>query len=997
MKKRKILVLFPVLGLLLSGCTFQEALGNVKDWTNGHIIDPIKNLINGGEKEEQKDDEDDPTPTPSPSEVVLSSVEFKSGPKTVKVGESVDPSSVKLTATYSDASTKEVAAEKVTVDTSVAAENVEGIAEYQGKTAAFTINVIEAPDTEHAGTEEDPFSAEDAVAVANSLGEGQVTEESYYIKGVVEDLEEAFNPSYGNYSFRFVGGFVAWRLKFGPNYEKLAEGAVEAGDTVTVYAQIQLFGNSKTPETKGGYITKIEKPAIDAKLVEVTLEGNPQTTYLAGAAYNHDGLSAIAHYDNGETQDVSLAADWEISKETAELGDETITISVTYLEFGASMAITVTVQDNTNPVHAGTEEDPYDGYDAVIVAGKLTSGQATEDSYYIKGEVINFEENFNPTYGNYSFKIEGGFIGWRLKNGPEFALFEEGDLQVGDTVTMYAQIQAYGNDCKPETKGGYIVSIERPVVDVEGVSLDRNELNMEVGMPDETLVATVAPANATNKAVTWESSNSEVATVSEGVVHAVAAGDAVITVKSVADSTKTAACSVHVTQPEKELTSIEVTTMPTVEYTEGDLLDLTGMVVTLHYNDQSSAEITSGWTTNIAADHELTLEDVSLVVSYGGFDADPIALTITAKPQPVHEGTAEDPYTIHDCEIVYANAKLEQGKDIGAEIYVTGTILADPAATIADGRGRLYIGDSSSENSLYIYNINNVGGSANLTLADIPAGSEILAKGTLKNYNGMQLCYVKNVANCEFISIDKPFVAPETVTITSGSELGVGSSMNLAATVGPEGAAQDVEWSIVSEGEFATLSDGVLTGVAAGEVTVRATAKGYENVYAEKTITISSTVVPTEQAIYTLDGTVTGGSSGYAEASAITQGDVEWAVVGNTTMNPWRIGGKNLSGVDRTVTSKSAFSDDITKVVVTTGTKTLSAVNSVTLLVGTTEGASDVDSIQLTQNLVSASLEFARPEGHSWANCYFTVVFNVNAASSNQYIQLLAVTLYAMK
>lgn len=60
MKKRKILVLFPLLGLLLSGCTFQEGYTTTKNWISDHIIQPIKNLFNknkdsGGGSDSGKD------------------------------------------------------------------------------------------------------------------------------------------------------------------------------------------------------------------------------------------------------------------------------------------------------------------------------------------------------------------------------------------------------------------------------------------------------------------------------------------------------------------------------------------------------------------------------------------------------------------------------------------------------------------------------------------------------------------------------------------------------------------------------------------------------------------------------------------------------------------------------------------------------------------------------------------------------------------------------
>ena len=68
-------------------------------------------------------------------------------------------------------------------------------------------------------------------------------------------------------------------------------------------------------------------------------------------------------------------------------------------------------------------------------------------------------------------------------------------------------------------------------VSVTGVSLDKTSAELEVGGTLK-LTATVEPANATNKDVSWSSSAENVATVENGTVTAVAAGTAVITVKT---------------------------------------------------------------------------------------------------------------------------------------------------------------------------------------------------------------------------------------------------------------------------------------------------------------------------------------------------------------------------------------------------------------------------------------------------------------------------------
>jgi len=83
-------------------------------------------------------------------------------------------------------------------------------------------------------------------------------------------------------------------------------------------------------------------------------------------------------------------------------------------------------------------------------------------------------------------------------------------------------------------------------VQVTGVTLNKTSLSLAVG-GSETLTVNVVPTNATNKTVTWSSSDTAKATVSNnGLVTAIAEGTATITVKT-ADGNKTATCAVTVT------------------------------------------------------------------------------------------------------------------------------------------------------------------------------------------------------------------------------------------------------------------------------------------------------------------------------------------------------------------------------------------------------------------------------------------------------------------
>lgn len=86
-------------------------------------------------------------------------------------------------------------------------------------------------------------------------------------------------------------------------------------------------------------------------------------------------------------------------------------------------------------------------------------------------------------------------------------------------------------------------------VAVMGISLNKSSTSIAKDA-SETLLATVVPANASNKAVTWSSNKEAVATVDgDGKVTAVGYGTTVITVTTV-DGNKTASCTVTVSKQE---------------------------------------------------------------------------------------------------------------------------------------------------------------------------------------------------------------------------------------------------------------------------------------------------------------------------------------------------------------------------------------------------------------------------------------------------------------
>ena len=121
-------------------------------------------------------------------------------------------------------------------------------------------------------------------------------------------------------------------------------------------------------------------------------------------------------------------------------------------------------------------------------------------------------------------------------------------------------------------------------VAVESVTLDKSSVELDLnGTTTATLTATVTPDNATDKTVTWTTSDANVATVENGVVTAKKVGTATITAKA---GEKSATCEVTVTD------STPVTpTMPTKGTVIVDAVD--GKVVIYADSKDASAIATN--------------------------------------------------------------------------------------------------------------------------------------------------------------------------------------------------------------------------------------------------------------------------------------------------------------------------------------------------------------------------------------------------------------------
>ena len=141
---------------------------------------------------------------------------------------------------------------------------------------------------------------------------------------------------------------------------------------------------------------------------------------------------------------------------------------------------------------------------------------------------------------------------WSVSDSNIAQIAKDGTLSFkkAGTVDVIATVKATSSNTV--IKKLTVTGVKR-VINVSSVALDKTTVNLKKGETVK-LNATIAPADADNKEVTYTSSNSAVAKVDNtGLVTAIAPGDAVITVTT-KDGSKTATCKINVNNPISKVT-----------------------------------------------------------------------------------------------------------------------------------------------------------------------------------------------------------------------------------------------------------------------------------------------------------------------------------------------------------------------------------------------------------------------------------------------------------
>ncbi len=214
------------------------------------------------------------------------------------------------------------------------------------------------------------------------------------------------------------------------------------------------------------------------------------------------------------------------------------------------------------------------------------------------------------------------------------------------------------------------VTVKQNVIAVTSITLDQTSVELTEG-DNVTITATVKPDNATNKTVTWSSSAPEVASIQDGKITAIKAGDAVI--KAVAGD-KSATCNVKVKAKVIAVESIELNKSE-ITLKEGDSETLEATVKPDNATDKTVTWSTS--VSNVATVNNsgkvtaVSIGETIITASCGGVSAkctvkvkDPIDFSIVFNDALVKNALLPYADKDNDSEISYREAAQIEAEDL---------------------------------------------------------------------------------------------------------------------------------------------------------------------------------------------------------------------------------------------------------------------------------------------------------------------------------------------
>lgn len=349
-------------------------------------------------------------------------------------------------------------------------------------------------------------------------------------------------------------------------------------------------------------------------------------------------------------------------------------------------------------------------------------------------------------------------------------------------------------------------------------------------------------------------------------------------------------------------------------------------------------------------------------------------------------GTESAPLSVSQA-LDLADEECANAGEVTAEVvYAIGKVKSIGPTKSSAYLSEVYITDlSDPSREILIYSLNVNAGVATPVQNDI-----ISIHGYIKNYDG-KIEFASNKVDGSDVYVYTYNNVRGTSTITLVNEGG--------ATV--TGLPQTA-----TNGEVVTFTveapaDKQISEVKLGDSILQKGDDGYTfTVTGDATITITTADAGQHVAelVYTLTTNVSGSNNSYTGNCDVTVNGKVWNVEGNSTMDPWRLGGKSVTNTDRSLTSKTAIDENVCKIIIKFGSWSSSGitVNSVKLTVFKTDAGDPVEIIDVTGAASGGTVTIEKTSGNDWSNCCYKLTFNVTIpGSSNVYVTVSSMEFYA--
>lgn len=527
-------------------------------------------------------------PTPETKTLEKIEVSGTASKKAYYTGDSFDLSGLTVTATFDDNGTKSTS----DVTSSVKVEPATLSLDTKSVTLSYTYNKItksttysdytvsEKPATNY-GTLDNPLSVSQAKSLIQEqcTASGAYTKQPIYCRAKVGTIssKDSTNKRMNLYANDISTSSVVMVEGLSMTLEQY--NVIATGDEIIFhgygfknsYGTYEFFNNSTYYPSLDRNITK--EAEIPVSSVTIT---NSKKDYYIGETCQ---ISTTVLPNNATNKTLTYSSD--------NTGVASVSSSSGFVTFKAAGNATITAASNNGKTATIT----FNVTKAPVHVESITASLQPQSTSFYVGDTANTVYNVLPNDADNKDVI------FESSNEEVATIDDEGLVSFVKEGLVTIKVVS---DDNPSKYAEINVTVStKPVEDipVKEIVVD-NTLSLELN--EETIISyTVNPSNATNKGVSWSSSNSDIVTVDEtGKAKGIAEGEATITVTAKDGGGATASIAVKVTKPvdpsTKTIAEIAVVSLPNkTTYQIGEAFDRTGLVVNANFTDGTEADISS--------------------------------------------------------------------------------------------------------------------------------------------------------------------------------------------------------------------------------------------------------------------------------------------------------------------------------------------------------------------------------------------------------------------